>query len=779
MRRIARLNTLTGNMEVFSPSAGHVEHFRDDDSEVDLHLSAKLKGEGDEKEDPDEGTFLIRAYSGKLVDRWWGKMILNLAGMSREKQTTQLLEHMDLRPVGVITKHEIDDKLGLMLRGHMLDDEACADAAMLRRQCGKQKGGRPGLKLKSSVGSRFEKYRFLAKEDAECMVNGRKVKFTEEYDTLVVDEWHLFENSFIYVNPADLATNAQIMHNNGASPMSKQVNETATGVVLAETLAASGATTPAPVAKVVQFADLSPDAKKAALAEAKADIERETLAFATAFPGRLEWASKMRGEGKSVNEAKLIAFDEDNATKLKAEAEQKERTEVLAGHTANLGRDGAGFNPALAERRLAATDFAAPPSIYTRQAEAMLHRLGGIVHVFGHEALSVMTKSLQLDDRLVKLDGGGEGPVMREADIRVAAQALLDNMPAHKRQALLAGGGGSGGHSAMDLGMITVKSFLDSFHNSMENEATWGNEIMHRFDSNQESEFARWLGYHPQLQVFDAKSEEQTVPVYQLTFTNVWYDVQIPLDVMDFQLQKFGKINQLMGQQGGVVARHWNKLGAAQLEANNPCYTKVNLFSNAHALGGKSPATQTNDLSAANGNTFCAIPDLNNITPSQANALLMNAAPYLGLWIAANGEPLNEEENYKILVLCPKKWGKVFRSAVFSDRLDGSPNGAGGSRDNPIKINAAKLGETWDVKDTNRLSTPGGPFAANNFIYMFLLGNDRQPLVSAEPIGLSMFFDGPGSESHRKTNKYRSWGRVFRCTAPGAPSSGLRIKLGA
>lgn len=781
LMRLARFNSLTGKMELFSPTAGHVERFLDDDSAVDMRLSAK-KGDTEEA-DPDEGTFSIRAYSGKAVERWWGKMVLNLAGMSREKQTTQLLEHMDMRPVGVSTRHEIDEKLGLMLYGHMLDDESCPDAAMLRKQCGKQKHGRPGLKLKSSIGSRFEKYRFLAK-DEEAMINGRKFKFSEEYDTLVVDEWHLFENSFIYVNPADLATSATIMHNNsGAPPMSQKVNDSATGAVLAGNLAVA-ATTPPPSntpagATIVQFADLTPEGKKAALTEAKAEIERETLAFAKAFPDKPEFAAKMRTEGKTVDQAKLIAWDDSEAARLKAESEKKDRTEVLAGFSQTHGRDGQGFNPDTAERRLAATDFQdGPRSIYVRQAEGMLHRYRGAVAVFGHEALSVMIGALSGEARRIKLQGGGDGPQMPESSIRAAAEALIQNMPSHARADLerLAG---AGGHSAMDLGQITVKGFLDSFHNSMEAESTWGNEIMYRLESNQESEVVKWLGYHPQLQPFDAKAEEQTVPVYALPFTNIWFDVTIPLDVLDFHLQKFGKINQLMGQQGAVIARHWNLLAAQQLEQNKTCYTKVNLFSNAHVLGGKAPALQTNDLSAANGQGFCAIPDLNNITPSQANALLMNAVPYLGAWIAANGDPMNEEENYKILVLSPRKWGKVFRSAVFSDRLDGSPNGAGGSRDNPIKVTSQKTGETWDVKDTTRLSTPGGTYAANNFIYIAMLGNDRKPLVSAEPVGLTTFFDGPGSESHRKTNKYRMWGRVFRCAAPGAPSSIIRVKLGA
>lgn len=779
MARIARLNPLTNRTELFAPSGEHVERFHDEESEV------TLKEEGDQEQD-ELGSFDILAFTGVAVDRWWGKLVLDTDGIRHGKQTTLLLEHNDHAPIGVCMEHLKEGRGRLRLRGHFLRKEASPEAYKLRMQCAKQAPGKPGIKLKSSVGVRFEEYRFLEKGE-ELEVNGKKHKHSEDYDTLVVSKCFLFENSVIYVNPADLGTDAAVMRHQGAASMKPDPNS-ATAAVLAASQSPTGApvapaAAPAPI---VRFSDLAAENRKLVLDEARASLEAERKAFEAAFPEPelAEWRESMRASGKTIEQAKLARYEQLEADRRATQTEEKLRQQIVGELGASIGRDGRGFSEAGAERRAAAgIDFSILEDA-KRQASERLHKNPALVAFFGHSALDVVSHAVSYElraNRASLLDDSERGrPSFDDSEILSCAKLLLAATPTDKlaRIQRLASGG-AGGHGALDLAVITVKGFLDGYHNAMEKENAWGVDICYTADSNQETEIVRWLGYANQLQPFQEKGENQNVPNYQVQFTNIWYDATLELDVQDFQLQKFGKIDQLCGQQGAVHKKHWNKLIAAQLEANNVCYDGKTLFHKSHAMGGKAPVAQSNDLSVANGQGFLAIPDVGNMTSSQMNQALLLSAPFLRNYFAANGEPLNEEEKREICVIVPEKFSALAEDAVYSKRLDGSPGGAGGSRDNAIQVESERRGDRWRVVSTPRLASQSVAAQGYNYIYMALLGNDRKPFLRAEPIGLSMFFAGPGSEMHRLKNKYGFWGRTMRSTAPGAWSSILRIQLGA
>ena len=140
------------------------------------------------------------AYSGAAVDRPFGKMVVDVKGIAHGERMGMLLEHDDDRPVAVADRFEPRAE-GLKLAGYFLDDKASAGEST--KLVAKADQGWP---LKMSIGIRFISHRLIEEGD-EVAVNGR----TFEGPIVVVDRCHLFETSFIHVNPADLDTGASVL----------------------------------------------------------------------------------------------------------------------------------------------------------------------------------------------------------------------------------------------------------------------------------------------------------------------------------------------------------------------------------------------------------------------------------------------------------------------------------------------------------------------------------------------------------------------------------------
>lgn len=771
--RIARLNPETQREELYEPQLGDVVRLRDETTDVSL---------ADEDKGDELGSFRILAYSGAPVERFWGKMVIDLGGISHERQTTLLLEHDDREPIGVITKHKKTEG-GLELSGHFLSRAASEAAHRVRMQAREQAPGKPGIKLKSSIGVRFTKFRFLEKGDEPCEVNGKTYKYSDKNDTLVVEKCHLFENSVIYVNPADLNTTTEVMrHGNGERSMGDHVNkpgESTTGT------GASGAIVPAPAP--ITFSTLSEVDQKRVLVEAKNRLETRDREFRAALANEpAEWLEVVIASDKTLEQAKLEAFDRVQAERAKAASEQGTRNRVADRLAAQSGRDSLGFDGS-GTRADARTEVELAPEYEEAQrvAEDRLMNLPLAAKVFGRSALEKLTRAVKYELRPQARVGGEQGEMLRDAsdfEIRRLAEFLWSSTPRDKREAIdrfmgqvgakLAGGG----HAGIDLAVITVQGFLDSYHESMMNELAWGVELMFTVDDPSPAGVLRWLDYWPQLQVYNEKPEERNIPVRQIQWTTEDYDATVPFDLQDFLLQKYDKINKAIGQAGAVHKRHWNKLAAQTLEANKTGYDGSLLFATSHNLGNKAPAAQSNDLSVGNGNAFCGVVDVANVSPAQLNTVLFNAAAFLLGYQTSDAEPLNEEANRKVLVVSPVKFGPVCDAAVHSARLDGFQGGAGGSRDNPLKIAAEQQGDTWRVHTTQRLGSASG-HTNDNMIYMALVGNDRKPLIRHEPIALRMYAAMEGSEMHRTKNQIGFWGRTKRTVIPGAWSSIVRITV--
>ncbi len=141
------------------------------------------------------------AYTGADVSRSFGPMVVSCPGIEHGKRMGMLVEHDDDRPVAVCNSFEVTPGGELRLAGYFLDDRASAGESTKMIALADQ-----GFPLKMSIGIRFLEHRVVEEGD-EVVVNGR----TFQGPIVVVDRSHLFETSFIHVNPADLGTSATVM----------------------------------------------------------------------------------------------------------------------------------------------------------------------------------------------------------------------------------------------------------------------------------------------------------------------------------------------------------------------------------------------------------------------------------------------------------------------------------------------------------------------------------------------------------------------------------------
>jgi hypothetical protein len=73
------------------------------------HLQAESKVEFAEKEEGARQGFLMVAYNGAAVDRFWGKLVIDVAGMQLKSELPAFREHERTEIVGTINKHWKDD----------------------------------------------------------------------------------------------------------------------------------------------------------------------------------------------------------------------------------------------------------------------------------------------------------------------------------------------------------------------------------------------------------------------------------------------------------------------------------------------------------------------------------------------------------------------------------------------------------------------------------------------------------------------------------------------
>lgn len=200
--------------------------------------------------------FTALAYTGSVVDRAYGKFVIDMSGIQMKDKIPMLVDHDGTKRAGYADKRMITDK-GLEIEGSLSKStEAGREVAALAKE---------GFPWELSVGIHVGR-REEVEEGAECEVNGE----TLQGPVSVARECSLKEISFLY-SGADAQTYA-----------------VALAAQRKEALVAD-----APVAPV-------------------ADTREELKAFLAAFPGEEALAAVRFSEGKTLTEVKLEIAERDS-----------------------------------------------------------------------------------------------------------------------------------------------------------------------------------------------------------------------------------------------------------------------------------------------------------------------------------------------------------------------------------------------------------------------------------------------------------------------------------
>lgn len=250
----------------------------------------------------------MTAYTGAVVQRFFGAAIFDLEGMTSPNPLAILAEHSPGGIVGHASKVSISVKDGVQLAGPVYADEP--EGARVRRT------SKRGFPWKASVGLNVLRWEELEAGES-ATVNGREITGPVS----IARESRLFETSFV-VNPADKATSAEAMSEE-TMPAETKKTEPKT-----EPKAA-----PVDESKLKQEADST--------------VRAELGEFLKAFPGREGWAAGKFAEGMSIVEAKAALSDVLQA-ELTAEREGKakanETQAIVAELSGQTSHPGVGFS---------------------------------------------------------------------------------------------------------------------------------------------------------------------------------------------------------------------------------------------------------------------------------------------------------------------------------------------------------------------------------------------------------------------------------------------------
>ena len=134
------------------------------------------------KEKEEKGTFLIEAYTGAVVDRWWGKLAIDMAGMSAKNNIPVLRDHDSAKIVGSSDETWVDKSFFVSGKFSKVTDAAKEVEALANE----------GFPWQASIG--VEALKIVKLENgAEMEVNGEIVNGPAE----VWLETNVFETSFL------------------------------------------------------------------------------------------------------------------------------------------------------------------------------------------------------------------------------------------------------------------------------------------------------------------------------------------------------------------------------------------------------------------------------------------------------------------------------------------------------------------------------------------------------------------------------------------------------
>lgn len=724
--------------------AGHEERFRVDGSEC--MLLERLEGDA---EDKGPRRFKAIAYTGKDVGRVFGRMVVSSSGIQRGDTTGMLLEHDDNVGVAVADTCECGDSGVYKLEGYFLSDLASGgESGKLIAKADE------GFPLKLSIGIRFLKHHFIEEGQSE-EINGQ----TFNGPMVVVDECHLFECSFIHVNPADLDTEASVMRARAGETMGDEAEDDET-----TTVPVPGATT---LGGADELATLRlENARLRGRSELRTRLKAE-------IPGRAFKRLRIQAlaEGWTFEHAQGKALEIAMADRIKA----KKKAAALAklstrsphtglGFRGNRGGvdDGGGtsagklesrFNGLTLEERFAASCDEAPPlaELWGEESASSF-----AAYLKTHKRSSTSGKNLITGDATTALSLDAMARGMRQvarSRIESGDRSLFTGDPKQDRLGL--------GIAGPDYSRVAVNGFIGTFYVNYEEEldAGWWAKISFQLESDQQSELVRWLSAPPMLEEFRGGRVAKDFQIYEQLIQAKLFTSTIQVNKFDWDHQKFGLISRSFGSAGTVASLFWDVEGSKLIEQNPKSYDGLPMFSKLHTLGGDS-GVMSNYLEAGDGYGSLAVDPANPTQLEFAN-MLLQCVPHIRTYTWANGVKMNSGAK-KFLILCSPNYEGGLNAAITSERLDlGASNPIFGMRQ----------------QFTGVISNPY--FKNANYIYVVRVDTPNSPFLRTEPDPITMNWQGPGSHYEFEELKYAMGLSCARGLAPGAWESIMRLRVGA
>jgi phage major head subunit gpT-like protein len=283
----------------------------------------------------------------------------------------------------------------------------------------------------------------------------------------------------------------------------------------------------------------------------------------------------------------------------------------------------------------------------------------------------------------------------------------------------------------MGLQGLSTRDIIGKFYLELESNlgSSYIPQISMLFNSDQETENYKWLGFTPALREWIGGRNAKGLRENGITIENKKFESTLEIAVDDLRRDKTGQIDIRIGELADRVNEHWAKLLSTLIinGESQACYDGQYFFDTDHSEGDS--GTQTNKLAAGDyGELNVATPT--NPTAYELSLVILKMIQHLYGIKDDQGEPMNSNA-LKFLVMVPVQfWGNA-QQAVTSGLL----NSGSGSIENPLRNTKV----TIDVVANPRLTW-------TNKLTLLRTDGRAKPFIRQEEEGIKMTAIAEGSE---------------------------------
>lgn len=546
------------------------------------------------------------ANTGKVIQRYWGSLVLDLEGAAYGQRVALLMDHATQLRLGFSTEIKLTPR-GLMAKGKLLDNDMAAEV---------MKDSAAGFPFQASLMAVPSRVQALD-EGEEAEVNGQKVTGPLS----IFREWSLRELT-VTVLGADSETATEAFAPKGEIDVAMQRTrimdeETPAPAKPAANLNAAQGSKPQPAPAPENNVALAeqPKAKPEASA-AELERKRASAILAAADPSQAKLARELVDGGTELLEA-LAKLNEDLRTRLAAaQTRMRDGTQPLGAGNGS-GDDGSGEILVAAQLR----------SDTEEQWKAH----------FGKHA------SLRAEFSLP-----GESPARGEARFLALQRFAQRHLKGAERAAMLAVPAGAERLAAEShLQPLTVRGIRGDFYLGLEaRNDSWVNSIATIYETDAPSEDYPFLGQVPRLRKFEGPRAIQQLNRGKLTIVNDDYEGTFQIEAKDWRRDKSPQMANHVQDMGQVAGELPIDLISGLLNVGSTtalAWDGIALFGS-HTFGGS--GTINNNMGTGDGLAGGATP-----TSAQMAANIFLAIQRMLSFKDDQGRPMNQSaKSFKLMV---------------------------------------------------------------------------------------------------------------------------------